>query len=118
LQGCDATWLRRNQTVPHLVGDRDLPIGPRTDDRQCPAARRRGAGSSRQRRARQKAVECDFDLVSVPCQFNWHQEAGKLDKLGPFPGSYQGLSSFPAHPDLGPTWNIRAAVIILLPEKK
>jgi hypothetical protein len=29
-----------------------------------------------------------------------------------------GLSWFAAHPDLGPTWNIRAAVIILLPEKK
>ena len=46
-------------------------------------------------------------------------EISKLDKFGPFPASYQlGLSWFAAHPDLGPTWNIRAAVIILLPEKK
>jgi len=43
----------------------------------------------------------------------------KLDKFGPFPASYQlGAAWFPAHPDLGPSWNIRAAVIILLPVKK
>ena len=43
----------------------------------------------------------------------------KLDKFGPFPASYQlGLSWFPAHPDLGPSWNIRGAVVILLPVKK
>jgi hypothetical protein len=46
-------------------------------------------------------------------------EISKLDKFGPFPASYQlGLSWFPEHPDLGPTWNIRAAVILLLPERK
>jgi hypothetical protein len=46
-------------------------------------------------------------------------EISKLDKFGLFPASYQlGLSWFPEHPDLGPTWNIRAAVILLLPERK
>ena len=46
-------------------------------------------------------------------------EISKLDKFGPFPASYQlGLAWFPAHPDIGPSWNIRAAVIILLPEKR
>ncbi len=55
------------------------------------------------------------DRWTVPVLF----QAAKLDKFGPFPASYQlGLSWFAAHPDLGPTWNIRAAVIILLPEKK
>jgi hypothetical protein len=55
------------------------------------------------------------DRWTVPILF----QAGKLDKLGPFPASYQlGLSFFPAHPDLGPMWNIRAAVVLLLPEKK
>src|SRR4029077_16045093 len=55
------------------------------------------------------------DRWTVPALFS----ASKLDKLGPFPASYQlGLSFFPAHPDLGPTWNIRAAVVLLLPDKK
>jgi hypothetical protein len=46
-------------------------------------------------------------------------QIGKLNKFGPFPASYQlGLAWFAAHPDLGPTWSIRAAVILLLPEKK
>ncbi len=46
-------------------------------------------------------------------------EVSKLDKFGSFPASYQlGLAWFAAHPDLGPTWSIRAAVVILLPEKK
>jgi hypothetical protein len=43
----------------------------------------------------------------------------KLHKFGPFPASYQlGLAWFPTHPDIGPSWNIRGAVVILLPEKK
>ena len=46
-------------------------------------------------------------------------EISKLNKFGPFPASHQlGLAWFPAHPDIGPSWSIRAAVIILLPEKK
>ena len=55
------------------------------------------------------------DRWTVPILF----EVSKLNKLGPFPASYQlGLSWFAAHPDVGPSWNIRAAVILLLPEKK
>src|SRR5262245_1989739 len=46
-------------------------------------------------------------------------EIAKLDKFGPFPASYQlGLAWFPEHPEIGPSWNIRGAVIILLPERK
>jgi len=52
---------------------------------------------------------------TVPILFSF----SKLNKFGPFPASYQlGYAFFPAHPDLGPTWNIRAAVVILLPKKK
>jgi hypothetical protein len=42
-----------------------------------------------------------------------------LEQTGKWTIGHQlGLSWFPEHPDLGPTWSIRAAVIILLPEKK
>jgi hypothetical protein len=59
--------------------------------------------------------EADDDRWTVPVLF----QVMKLNKFGPFPASYQlGLSFFPAHPDLGPRWNIRAAVVLLLPEKK
>ena len=41
----------------------------------------------------------------------------KLSKLGLIPASFQlGVGSFVAHPDIGPSWQIRAAVILLLPE--
>jgi len=43
----------------------------------------------------------------------------KLSSFGPFPASYQfGAGVFVAHPDTGPTWKIRAAIVILLPRKK
>jgi len=52
---------------------------------------------------------------TVPILFSF----SKLNKFGPFPASYQlGYAFFPAHPDLGPTWNVRAAVVLLLPKKK
>jgi hypothetical protein len=55
------------------------------------------------------------DRWTVPVLFS----ASKLNKFGPFPASYQlGFAFFPQHPDLGPMWNIRAAVVILLPKKK
>jgi hypothetical protein len=55
------------------------------------------------------------DRWTVPILF----QAGKLDKFGPFPASYQlGVAFFPKHQDLGPTWNVRGAVVLLLPEKK
>lgn len=55
------------------------------------------------------------DRWTVPVLF----QVSKLNKFATIPASYQlGLSVFPAHPDLGPTWNIRAAVVLLLPEKK
>ena len=65
------------------------------------------------------------DRWTVPVLF----AVSKLNKFGTLPASYQlGLAYFPEHPDqvvsergvgnLGPTWNIRAAVVILLPETK
>jgi hypothetical protein len=43
----------------------------------------------------------------------------KLSSFGPFPASYQlGAGVYVAHPDTGPTWKIRGAIVILLPRKK
>jgi hypothetical protein len=55
------------------------------------------------------------DRWTVPVIF----QVFKLNKLGPFPASYQlGVAPFLAHPDLGPTWNIRGSVVLLLPDTK
>jgi hypothetical protein len=44
---------------------------------------------------------------------------GKLSSLGPFPASFQlGFGVFPAHPSAGPTWKIRAAIVLLLPRTR
>ena len=43
---------------------------------------------------------------------------GKLSSFGVFPASYQlGFGAFPVHPDVGPSWKIRGAIVILLPRK-
>jgi hypothetical protein len=43
--------------------------------------------------------------------------ASKISKLGLIPASYQlGVGDFVAHPDIGPSWQLRVAVILLLPE--
>lgn len=43
---------------------------------------------------------------------------GKLSSFGTFPASYQlGFGAFPVHPDVGPSWKIRGAIVILLPRK-
>jgi hypothetical protein len=40
----------------------------------------------------------------------------KLSSFGTFPASYQlGFGVFPVHPSTGPSWKIRAAIVILLP---
>jgi hypothetical protein len=44
--------------------------------------------------------------------------AAKLSSFGPFPASYQfGFGVYAAHPDTGPSWKIRAAIVILLPRR-
>jgi len=43
----------------------------------------------------------------------------KLSTFGTFPASYQfGAGAFPVHPDVGPTWKIRGAIVILLPRTR
>jgi hypothetical protein len=45
--------------------------------------------------------------------------AAKLSSFGTFPASYQfGFGVFAAHPDIGPSWKIRAAIVILLPRRR
>ena len=55
------------------------------------------------------------DTWTVPINFL----ISKLSSFGVFPASYQfGLGFYPWHPDLGPQWTIRAAIVVLLPRKK
>jgi len=43
----------------------------------------------------------------------------KLSSFGVFPASYQlGFGGFAVHPDVGPSWKIRAAIVILLPRRQ
>jgi hypothetical protein len=43
----------------------------------------------------------------------------KLSSFGVFPASYQlGFGGFPVHPDVGPSWKIRGAIVILLPRRQ
>jgi len=43
----------------------------------------------------------------------------KLSSFGVFPASYQiGFGAFAVHPDIGPSWKMRAALVILLPRRK
>ena len=43
----------------------------------------------------------------------------KLSTFGAFPASYQlGFGGFPVHPDVGPSWKIRGAIVILLPRRQ
>lgn len=43
----------------------------------------------------------------------------KLSSFGTFPASYQvGFGAFAVHPEIGPSWKLRAAIVILLPRAK
>ena len=43
----------------------------------------------------------------------------KLSTFGAFPASYQlGFGGFPVHPDVGPSWKIRGAIVILLTRRQ
>jgi hypothetical protein len=56
------------------------------------------------------------DLVSVPLPINFH--VAKLSSFGVFPASYQvGFGVYAAHPDTGPSWMARGAIVILLPRR-
>jgi hypothetical protein len=62
------------------------------------------------------------DLVSVPFQFNWEQNVGPSEltrfTLNVQPVMQFGFGAFAAHPEVGPSWKIRAAVVILLPRTR
>jgi hypothetical protein len=56
--------------------------------------------------------EVDQDRWTVPINLI----VSKLSSFGTFPASYQvGVGAFPVHPEIGPSWKIRAAIVILLP---
>ena len=60
-------------------------------------------------------AEDDDDTWTVPINFL----ASKLSSFGPFPASYQiGFGAFPAHPNVGPSWKIRGAIVLLLPRSR
>jgi hypothetical protein len=59
-------------------------------------------------------AEDDDDRWTIPINV----VVSKLASFGAFPASYQvGFGAFPVHPDIGPSWKIRAAIVILLPRK-
>jgi hypothetical protein len=59
--------------------------------------------------------EVDDDRWSVPINLI----LAKLSSFGTFPASYQlGFGGFVEHPEIGPSWKIRGAVVILLPRRR
>ena len=59
--------------------------------------------------------EADEDRWTVPINV----VVGKLATFGTFPASYQfGFGGFVAHPEVGPSWTIRAAIVVLLPRRQ
>jgi len=59
--------------------------------------------------------EADTDAWTIPINF----QIAKLSSFGTFPASYLlGYGVFVAHPDIGPSWKIRAAITILLPRTR
>lgn len=43
----------------------------------------------------------------------------KVSSFGMFPASYQiGFGGYPVHPDAGPSWKLRGAIVLLLPRKQ
>src|SRR5262245_52495906 len=57
-------------------------------------------------------AEDDDDTWTIPINV----AVSKIASFGPFPASYQfGFGVFPVHPDIGPSWKIRSAIVLLLP---
>jgi hypothetical protein len=58
--------------------------------------------------------EVDEDRWTVPINVL----VAKLSTFGVFPASYQlGFGGFPVHPQVGPSWKVRGAIVILLPRQ-
>jgi hypothetical protein len=59
--------------------------------------------------------EADTDQWTVPINLL----ISKVATFGTFPASYQvGFGGYVAHPEGGPTWKIRSAIVLLLPRQK
>ena len=59
--------------------------------------------------------EVDDGRWTVPINLS----VSKLSSFGTFPASYQlGFGMYPVHPEIGPSWKIRAAIVLLLPRAK
>jgi len=59
--------------------------------------------------------EVDEDRWAVPINVLF----AKLSSFGAFPASYQlGFGGFVSHPEVGPSWKIRSAIVILLPRRR
>jgi hypothetical protein len=57
-------------------------------------------------------TENDDDRWTIPINV----VVSKLATLGTFPASYQlGFGAFPVHPVVGPSWKVRATIVLLLP---
>jgi hypothetical protein len=57
----------------------------------------------------------DTQKWTVPLNFL----VSKLSSFGTFPASYQiGVGAFVVHPDIGPSWKLRGAIVILLPRTR
>lgn len=60
-------------------------------------------------------VPNDDDMWTIPINV----VVSKLATFGPFPASYQAsIGAFPVHPDIGPTWKLRAAIVLLFPRAR
>ena len=60
-------------------------------------------------------VADDDDRWTVPINIS----VSKLSSFGTFPASYQlGFGAYPVHPEIGPSWKVRAAMVLLLPRAK
>ena len=59
--------------------------------------------------------EVDDGRWTVPINLS----VSKLSSFGTFPASYQlGFGMYPVHPEIGPSWKVRAAIVLLLPRAK
>ena len=59
--------------------------------------------------------EADDEKWTVPINV----VVAKLSSFGAFPASYQiGFGMFPVHPDVGPSWKLRGAIVVLLPRAR
>jgi hypothetical protein len=58
--------------------------------------------------------KADTDKWTIPINLL----VSKVSSFGMFPASYQiGFGGYPVHPDVGPSWKVRGAIVLLLPRR-